>query len=333
VPKSSSEKNAKPQQGVALELIRKPPPEADAKELIVPTWDIVWTSWTFNWPAFSLLVVAAVLYARGLHKARLLGVVWPWRRTATFFVLGLGSFALLSFGFTGVYSHDLRWVFTLKVTSYLFIVPLLVAAGKPLTLARRTLGAEGAARLQTFLDHPAVRALSHTMVAALLGLGMFSLFLSPLFYPLRTGGLWEVVLTILVPLAGLLMAVPIVEEVATKAVSSLIIVEFIYVFIELLADAVPGILMRLSPGILDGASQMTAGVPGWEPNPLRDQQMAGDLLWFLAEIVDLPLIILMFVRFSRTDRHEARSFDDLTDEEFDELNREHLRGPRSTRNG
>ena len=299
----------------------------------MPTWEVVWTSWTFNVPAFALLVVAAVLYVRGLHQARLLGVVWPWRRTATFFVLGLGSFAALSFGFTGVYSHDLRWVFTLKVTSYLFIVPLLVAAGKPLTLARSTLGTEGAARLQAFLDHRAVRALSNTLVAALLGLGLFSLFLTPLFYPMRTDPLWDMLLTILVPLVGMLMAVPIIEEGATKAVNSLIIVEFIYVFMELLADAVPGILMRLSPRVLDGAGQLAAGVPGWQPNPLRDQQIAGDLLWFLAEIVDLPLIILMFVRFSRSDRHEARSFDDLTDDELDALNREHLRGSRSTTNG
>lgn len=299
----------------------------------MPTWDVVWTSWTVNWAAVALLAVAAVLYARGLRKARLRGIAWPWWRTAIFYVLGLGSFAVLSCGFTGVYSHDLRWVFTLKITSYLFIVPLLAAAGKPLTLARESLGAGGAERLRKFLNHGAVRSLSNTMVAALLGLGMFSLFLTPLFYPLRTNPLWDLLLTILVPLAGMLMAVPIIEEGSTKAVSSLIIVEFIYVFIELLADAVPGILMRLSPQVLDGADQFVAGLPGWQPNPLRDQQMAGDLLWFLAEIVDLPLLILMFVRFARSDRHEARSFDNLTDDEIDALNREHLAGPRSTADG
>ncbi|WP_269450053.1 cytochrome c oxidase assembly protein [Arthrobacter sp. U41] len=99
------------------------------------------------------------------------------------YVLGLGSFALLSFGFTGVYSHDLRWVFTLKITSYLFIVPLLVTAGKPLTLARETLGPDGVERLGSFLDHPVMRSLSNTAVAALLGLGMFTVFLTPLFLP------------------------------------------------------------------------------------------------------------------------------------------------------
>jgi cytochrome c oxidase assembly factor CtaG len=64
--------------------------------------------------------------------------------------------------------------------------------------------------------------------------------------------------------------------------------------------------------------------PAWFPSPLRDQQLAGDLMWFLAETVDLPLIILMFVRFSRSDKHEAKSFDDLSDEEIEAMNRAHL---------
>lgn len=293
----------------------------------MPPWDVVLSSWTLNWAALAVLIPAAALYGRGLRAARRRGIRWPWRRTAAFYLLGLGSFAVLGFGFTGVYSHDLRWAFTLKITSYLFVVPLLVAAGKPLTLARTTLGPAGGERLQAFLDHRAVRALSNTIVAALLGLAMFTLFLTPLFHPLRTSPIWDMVLTLLVPLMGMLMAVPIIEDGSTKDVSSLIVVEFIYVFIELVADAVPGVLMRISPQILDGATLPLTGHPAWLPNPLRDQQLAGDLLWFLAEIVDVPLIILMFVRFARSDRREAQSFDNLTDDELEALNQEHLRGP------
>jgi putative membrane protein len=295
----------------------------------MPPLDVVLTSWTLNWPAVALLITAALCYGRGLRAARHRGIRWPWWRTMTFYALGLGSFAVLSFGFTAVYSHDLRWVFTLKITSYLFIVPLLVAAGKPLTLARETLGPAGLARLQAFLDHRMMRVLSNTVVAALLGLGIFTVFLTPLFHPLRTEPLWDMILTILVPLTGMLMVVPIIEDASSKTVSALIIVEFIYVFIELVADAVPGIMMRISPQILDGATQALTGHPAWLPGPLRDQQLAGDLLWFLAEIVDVPLIILMFVRFARSDRNEARSFDSLTDAQIETLNREHLNGPQA----
>lgn len=240
----------------------------------MPPLDIVLTSWTVNWPALALLTTAVLLYARGLRAARQRRIRWPWRRTATFYALGLGSFAVLSFGFTGVYSHDLRWVFTLKITSYLFIVPLLLTAGKPLTLARATLGPAGTARLDRFLAHPVMRALSNTVVAALLGLGIFTLFLTPLFHPLRTDPFWDMALTVLVPLTGMLMVVPIIEDASSKTVSALIIVEFIYVFIELVADAVPGIMMRISPQILDGATVPLTGHPGW----LRDRSGTNSLL-------------------------------------------------------
>ncbi|MCU1421320.1 MAG: cytochrome oxidase assembly protein, partial [Microbacteriaceae bacterium] len=38
-----------------------------------------------------------------------------------------------------------------------------------------------------------------------------------------------------------------------------------------------------------------------------------------------PILILLFIRWTRVDRKEARSLDDLSDEEMDALTREHLR--------
>ncbi|MCU6482197.1 cytochrome c oxidase assembly protein [Arthrobacter sp. A2-55] len=290
----------------------------------MPPWDVLATSWTLNRTAACLLLPAAVLYARGLAGARRRGLRWPVWRASSFYALGLGSFAVLSFGFPGVYSHDLRWVFTVKVTGYLFVVPLLVGLDRPLTLARATLGTAGLVRLEAFLDSRVMRLLGNTIVAALLGLTLFTLFLTPLFYPLRTSPVVDVVLTMVVPLVGSLMTVPIIKERDREAVNALVVVEFIYVFIELVADAVPGIMMRMVPRVFDGATAGLLGHPGWMPGPLRDQQLAGDLLWFVAEIVDLPLLMLMFVRFAHSDRREARAFDGLSEDQFAELASEHL---------
>lgn len=293
----------------------------------MPPLDVVLGSWTVNWAALTMLAVAALLYARGLRAARRLGVRWPAWRAAVFYGPGLGSFALLASGFTQVYSHDLRWAFTLKVTCYLFLVPLLAAAGRPVSLARATLGPVGRARLEAFLGSWPLRLLNNTVVAALLGLGLFVLFLTPVFYPLRTSPGWDAVLTVAVPLVGLLMAAPIIEDGSASEATPLIVVEFIFVFIELVADAVPGIMMRVSPDVLDGAVQALTGHPGWMPTPLRDQQLAGDLLWFLAEVLDIPLVILMFSRLARSDRREARAFDEISDEELEAMTREHLTSP------
>lgn len=293
----------------------------------MPPWESVLSSWTVDWTVLAMLAAAAVLYGKGMLAVRRRGARWPWHRAAVFYVLGLGGFAVLGSGFTQVYSHDLRWAFTLKVTCYLFLVPLLVAAGRPVTLARAALGPAGRDRLEAFLGSRAMRALNNTVVAALLGLGLFTLLLTPLSYPLRTSPGWDAALTVVVPLLGLLMAAPIIEDGSAADATSLMVVEFIYVFIELVADALPGVTMRISPQVLDGAAQALSGHPGWMPTPLRDQQLAGDLLWFLAEVLDVPLIILMFVRFARSDRREARAFDALTDEELEAAAQEHLRGP------
>jgi cytochrome c oxidase assembly factor CtaG len=62
------------------------------------------------------------------------------------------------------------------------------------------------------------------------------------------------------------------------------------------------------------------------PEPLRDQQLSGDLLWFIAEIVDVPILVILMMRWIRTDKRESRTMDELSDEDMAELTAAHLRG-------
>jgi cytochrome c oxidase assembly factor CtaG len=81
----------------------------------------------------------------------------------------------------------------------------------------------------------------------------------------------------------------------------------------------------VGPGIASGVGAVASqALPGWWPNPLHDQHLAGDLLWFIAEIADVPILILLFVRWSRLDRRDAKKMDALSDDEMDALTREHL---------
>ncbi|GAA2859632.1 cytochrome c oxidase assembly protein [Paenarthrobacter ilicis] len=290
----------------------------------VPPLDVLFSAWQIDWAAVSMIVVFGVLYALGLRRASHSGHRWPWWRTTAFYLLGLGSLAILTCGFTGVYGGELRWAFTVKVSLLLFVVPLLIGMGRPISLARAALPAAGAGRLKSVLAHPALRFFSNSLAAPLIGLALFSTFLTPAFHTLRTDPTASALVTILVPLVGLLMALPIVEEADFQRSSAFITLEFVFVFIELLVDAVPGILLRLNGEVLDNVMS-TASPLAWFPDALRDQQLAGDALWFICEAVDLPLIILMFIRFSRSDKREARSFETLTDQQLAELNAAHLR--------
>jgi len=289
----------------------------------VPPLELIISAWQIDWAALAMISTFGVLYGLGIRAAGRNGQTWPLWRTLAFYLLGLGSLAVLTCGFSGVYSADLRWAFTLKVTLLLFVVPLLMGLGRPITLARAALSAKGVETLNTVLSHRVVRFFSNSLAAPLIGLALFSTFLTPAFHTLRADPLAEILLTVCIPLLGLLMALPIIEEADFQRSSAYITLEFVFVFIELLADAVPGILLRLNGQVLDHVTT-TQAMAGWFPDPLRDQQLAGDALWFICEIVDLPLIILMFIRFSRSDKREARGFDQLTDAQLDELNAQHL---------
>lgn len=281
-------------------------------------------TWSFDPWALLFLLAAGGLYAFGLRRASQGGIRWPLWRVAAFFILGLGSYAAISFGFLGTYSTQLRWAFSIRIALLLFVVPAGLALGLPLGLARVTLRPGRLRRVLATVVRTPIRLLSNSAVAPIIGLVVLSMMLTPLAGITRMSPLWEGLLGIVIPLLGLLMVLPMVEE-KTRVSTALIMVQFVFAFIELLADAIPGLLMRLSSTIFDGGAALSSARPAWFPSALADQQLAGDWLWFIAEIMDLPIMILLFVRMAKSDKGERKVLDELTDEQMAELNDAHLR--------
>jgi cytochrome c oxidase assembly factor CtaG len=296
----------------------------------VPSIPVFLATWRFDPVAAVALVVAAGLYLAGLIKARRLGIRWPARRTVAFFGLGLGSFAVVEFGFLGAYSPELRWAFTTRIALLLFVIPACISAGRPIGLLRASLGGNGVGRLERVLTSRVIKLFGNAIFATVFSALVFCLFLTPAAWVLRGTPVLDAVLGIVIPLLGLIMVLPIVENAAGRT-SLFITVEFLLAFVELVIDAVPGIVLRLNDAVLDRAPVIPAPVAAaasWWPNPVHDQHLAGDLLWFIAEIADVPILVLLFVRWSRSEKREEKKFDDLTDEQLDELTRQHLANPR-----
>ncbi|MCU1402454.1 MAG: cytochrome c oxidase assembly protein [Microbacteriaceae bacterium] len=271
-----------------------------------------------------MIIGSGVLYALGIRALKRRGERWPLLPTLGFYLLGLGSFAVVTFGFLGVYSTDLRWAFTTRIALLLFAVPGLISLGKPVTLARSVLSGQRLEVLDAVLRSWPVRLFGNGVFAPLLALGAFTVFLTPLAGSLRESQPAQLAITVIVPIVGLLMVLPIIEQ-TTQRTSFFITVEFMLVFIELVIDAIPGIVLRLNNHIMDGVGPILGQLPSWFPSSYHDQHLSGDLLWFIAEVADVPVLILLFIRWSRIDRKEARQLDDLSDEEMEELTREHLR--------
>ena len=274
--------------------------------------------------ALTVAVLAAALYLFGVGRARALGRGWPLSRTLLFLLLGVGGYLVVTLGFTGVYSTVLRYAFVTRLVVLVAVVPALAVLGRPVALARAATGPIGTARVDRVIGSRVARALGNLIVAPLVPLAVFVVLLTPLSGWLRVSPWGEALVDTLVPLSGLAVAIPLAEPlVAASGVA--VIAEFMISFAELVADAIPAILLRLSTTVVDGMTHVAATAPLWAPHPLRDQQYAGDLLWCIAEGVDIPAIVLLFVRWLRSDRREAKQFDDLSDEDYAELTAQHLR--------
>lgn len=281
------------------------------------------TTWSFDPAAALLLVAAAALYLAGVARLARRGHRWPRRLTLYFLLFGLGSYAVISFGFLGTYSTELRWAFTTRIALLIFLVPALLSMGQPIALARVALGPDGRRRTDRFLDSRPVRLFGNAIFAPVFGSAVFLIFLTPLAATLRLSTVSELTISVVTPLLGLMLILPIAAHSVIRT-SFFITVEFLLAFVELLLDAIPGLLLRLNDSILDGVTTVAAGMPAWFPSALHDQHLSGDFLWFIAELADVPILIILFVRWIRTDRREGRKLDELSDEEMEALTQAHL---------
>ena len=111
----------------------------------MPPAETFFSTWRIDPVAAVALALVLLAYVAGVRRVRRAGGTWPARRTLGFVLAGLGSYAVISFGFLGARSEDLRWAFTTRVALLLLVVPLLTLLGRPLDLAYAALCLEKAA--------------------------------------------------------------------------------------------------------------------------------------------------------------------------------------------
>jgi cytochrome c oxidase assembly factor CtaG len=263
----------------------------------------VWTAWRLDPVVLGLALVAAVGYLAGVRAARRNGATWPVRRTVGFFGLGIGGLLVVAMGWPGVYARALFSVYAVQVVALLMVVPLLLALGRPVELAMAALGQ---ARVRRVLDSRPARLLTVPVLGPLLlAVTPLLVFLTP-WYPLTLRHPTLVPVThALLLLIGLAVLVPLWEA-PTVAARIPYAIALLVAFIELLADAVPGIVIRLDTHVL-AAPYLTRA---WGPSLLHDQQLGGDLLWCVGEAIDIPFLALLAVQWYRSDTRDAARVDE-----------------------
>lgn len=269
------------------------------------------TQWSWQPVAIVGLLALSWWYARAVRRFVGAGGTWPVRRNLIF-GLGVAAAVWTTCGFLQVYVDSMYWAWTTQVLTLWLLVPGVLLAAQPVQLALATGGADG--RLGQFLRSRPARVLANPLVGpALVPLLSAVLFFGPLPSWAITVPAFDWLLHPLLVVLGGLMLLPLVgldDGASALAVAlALAIGSF-----ELVLDAIPGIVLRLHHGLVSSYFAHRAIHP-WSVSHLHDQQTAGSVLWVVAEVIDLPFLLLVYRRWLRADERDAAAIDAVLDAE------------------
>jgi putative copper resistance protein D len=252
------------------------------------------TAWSVQPVAVAATVLLAGWYADRARRRP----SWPARRWAAF-AAGVVLLVWTTCGWPQAYGRTLFWVFTTQVLLLLLVVPIPLMAGRPVALLRRP------PRFGP-LTNPLVGPLIVPAAAVVL-----------LFGPVPGWAVGHRAVDWLLPLAvlavGAVVALPLTEPETGRSALAIGAGLALAIF-ELLLDAVPGIVMRLSTHLVSTFFD-ARGPVGTAMAALPDQQRAGAILWAVAEALDFPFLAVIFVRWVRADARDAAAVDTVLDAE------------------
>ena len=264
----------------------------------------VLTEWR---PDYVMIVVTALVafgYLRTRRTAATRGIEWARRRDVVFWI-GILATVWTTNGFPEARSYQLMWVWMAQELLLLLVVPIILMSAQPVSLVTAVHGPDNpiarALRTRTlrFLGSPLVSPVLVPVLCMLLifgGLGAFAVSSVP------AGGLVHLILLA----AGVLVALPLVntdDQRSSLAVGLSLAVGFV----ELILDAFPGIALRFQTHMT--LVHFATGRPAFSPVPIDDQHIAGGILWVVAEILDLPFLILAAGRWIKADARDAAKID------------------------
>jgi putative membrane protein len=273
--------------------------------LPTPAFTGLVTAWTWQPVALVAAALLAGWYLRAVHRLRANGKSWPAQRTALF-ATGLVALVWATCGFAGAYLDSLFWVWTAQQLGLLLVVPYLILAGGPLQLA--------GAPVQRLLNTRFIRTIGNPLVGpALVPLLSVVLFFGPLpawAIDIRAVGWVEELVVVAI---GALIVLPLVGAGGPRSSLAVGLSLAIGSF-ELVLDAVPGIALRLHRTLSTSYFDFRS-VHSWTPAAIHDQQIAGSVLWCVAELLDLPFLILVYRQWLRADARDAAEVDAVLEAE------------------
>lgn len=266
--------------------------------LPAPSGTALVAQWSLQPVALAAVVLLTGWYLHAARRER----GWPASRTVAF-LAGMVLLVWTTCGFPQAYGRSLFSVWTAQTLGLLLAIPVVVMAGQPHELAR-----------SGFAHWRPVRVVANPLIGPAVVLVLSAvLFFGPVpGWAIRVpafGWLLQLALVVI----GAAITLPLVS-LARSPGSLAVGLALMIGLVELVLDAVPGIVLRLStrPVTTFFGHRM---VHAWSPHALPDQRLAGAILWGVAEAIDLPFLVLVFRQWVRADREEAAQVDAVLDAE------------------
>ncbi|HWT48393.1 MAG TPA: cytochrome c oxidase assembly protein [Mycobacterium sp.] len=266
------------------------------------TWAALVQTWHLDLTSATVIVLMAGAYTWCYRRGRTADQ--PVGSTqARCFAVGLVLWALATVSVIGAYAYTLFWMRALQVLMLLYVVPLFIALGKPVTVARAALGPAGRDRIDRLLATRFARVLAHPLTTSLAMLGTpWLLYLTP-WYTSALENEWIGAPTrILLVVVGFgyfyarLQADPVPRR-YPQLISLLITVA------EALGDGVLGLVIW--QGSLIGAAYYSELHRSWGPDQRLDQTIGAGVLWILGDLVGWPFVLLLMRALSRDEKAHA----------------------------
>jgi putative membrane protein len=272
----------------------------------------------FGWahgPASPVAIGAAllaagyvILFRRARHRDRALtpGRRGPGVGRGALFVLGCALIIMVTATGVQTYSRELFSVFMFQQLTLLMIVPPLLILGRPGTVLLRGLPRHGAGLL---VLRGTVGALRSSLArAAVNPVAVFPLLLVPLFGLYLTGTIDALLATepgraalqVGFIVVGVVVMVPLVSTDPLPRQTSYVVRVF-DAFLEMQIHAAFGLTLIFSSTPLVAAFNAPSADLGIDA--LRDQQLAGALVWTYGE---LPVVVILLISLARWQREDTR---------------------------
>ncbi len=269
-------------------------------------WDRVLTAWRLEPAVLVPVVVLGVGYLLLVRRQ----AAWPAARTRSF-LAGLATVLLVGCSFLGVYGTSLFWVRATQNTLLLMVAPMFLALGAPIRLVADALPPPVRAPLSRALHGRVARAVTFPLVITIvLVVPLLVLYLSPLYELTLRSPLASGIAGTVVALTGFTYYWSRFRVDPTPRTDSYLVTLWITI-VEMLGDAVLGIILWLGPLVAAGWYAMAAN--GLDPRV--DQTVGAGVLWIGGDVIGLPFILVVLARMSREDAGKAAQIDAVLDAE------------------